>query len=156
MNTVTDLLDKILTSTVRLLAIANWLLAVTYQLHTVVAVWFLGGVVIVAIVAIVKVITVTKERNMVTMQRAAAVTENGGANQRLASNANARQQQQQRSSTNPNNHNNNNARTERLGGFCRLLLPGVVAPKLPDLSSVRGTCSPFCDHWPSCVRAAPN
>jgi hypothetical protein len=41
-DTVTDLLDKILTSSVRLLVIANWLLAITCQLHTVTAVWFLG------------------------------------------------------------------------------------------------------------------
>ena len=40
-TTLTDLLDKILTSTPRLLAIANLLLALTYLLHTAVAEWFL-------------------------------------------------------------------------------------------------------------------
>ena len=42
-HTLTDLVDKILTSTPRLLAIANFLLALTYILHTAVADWFLGG-----------------------------------------------------------------------------------------------------------------
>ena len=37
------MVDKVLTSTPRLLAIANLLLAVTYLLHGAVAVWFLGG-----------------------------------------------------------------------------------------------------------------
>jgi Ring finger domain len=41
-STVTDLIDKVLTSTPRLLAIANLLLALTYQMHTAVADWFLG------------------------------------------------------------------------------------------------------------------
>ena len=42
LTTITDLLDKILTSTPRLLAIANVLLACTYLLHGAVAEWFLG------------------------------------------------------------------------------------------------------------------
>jgi len=42
-STLTDLIDKVLTSTPRLLAIANLLLALTYQMHTVVADWFLGA-----------------------------------------------------------------------------------------------------------------
>jgi len=42
-TTVTDLIDKILTSTPRLLAIANLLLALTYLLHAAVAEWFLGN-----------------------------------------------------------------------------------------------------------------
>ena len=41
-STITDLIDKVLTSTPRLLAIANLLLALTYQMHTAVADWFLG------------------------------------------------------------------------------------------------------------------
>jgi len=41
--TLTDLIDKVLTSTPRLLAIANLLLALTYQMHTAVADWFLGA-----------------------------------------------------------------------------------------------------------------
>jgi hypothetical protein len=41
-STFTDLIDKVLTSTPRLLAIANLLLALTYQMHTAVADWFLG------------------------------------------------------------------------------------------------------------------
>jgi hypothetical protein len=41
-STLTDLIDKVLTSTPRLLAIANLLLALTYQMHTAVADWFLG------------------------------------------------------------------------------------------------------------------
>lgn len=41
-STVTDLIDKVSTSTPRLLAIANLLLALTYQMHTAVADWFLG------------------------------------------------------------------------------------------------------------------
>ena len=40
---LTDLIDKVLTSTPRLLAIANLLLALTYQMHTAVADWFLGA-----------------------------------------------------------------------------------------------------------------
>jgi len=39
----TTVVDKVLTSTPRLLAIANLLLAVTYLLHGAVAEWFLGG-----------------------------------------------------------------------------------------------------------------
>lgn len=42
-STPTDIIDKILTSTPRLLAIANLLLAITYLLHTAVADLFLGG-----------------------------------------------------------------------------------------------------------------
>ena len=42
-STLTDLIDKVLTSTPRLLAIANLLLALTYQMHTAVADWFLGA-----------------------------------------------------------------------------------------------------------------
>jgi hypothetical protein len=42
MTTPTDIIDKILTSTPRLLAIANFLLAMTYLLHSAVAAWFLG------------------------------------------------------------------------------------------------------------------
>ena len=38
----TDLIDKILTSTPRLLAISNLLVSMTYLLHTLVANWFLG------------------------------------------------------------------------------------------------------------------
>jgi hypothetical protein len=41
-HTPTDIIDKILTSTPRLLAIANFLLAMTYLLHSAVAAWFLG------------------------------------------------------------------------------------------------------------------
>ena len=41
--TLTEVIDKVLTSTPRLLAIANLLLAFTYLLHNVVAAWFLGG-----------------------------------------------------------------------------------------------------------------
>lgn len=41
-TTFTDLIDKVLTSTPRLLSIANLLLALTYQLHAAVADWFLG------------------------------------------------------------------------------------------------------------------
>ena len=41
-TTATDLIDKVLTSSVRLLLIANWLLALTVLLHTAVADWFLG------------------------------------------------------------------------------------------------------------------
>ncbi|GKY91851.1 hypothetical protein MPSEU_000156700 [Mayamaea pseudoterrestris] len=42
-TTVTDLLDKILTSTFRLIAIANFLLACTFFTHATVADWFLGS-----------------------------------------------------------------------------------------------------------------
>lgn len=41
-TTPTDIIDKILTSTPRLLAIANFLLAVTYLVHSAIATWFLG------------------------------------------------------------------------------------------------------------------
>jgi hypothetical protein len=41
-TTPTDIIDKILTSTPRLLAIANFLLAMTYLLRSAVAAWFLG------------------------------------------------------------------------------------------------------------------
>ena len=41
-TTPTDIIDKILTSTPRLLAIANFLLAMTYLVHSFVAAWFLG------------------------------------------------------------------------------------------------------------------
>jgi len=41
-GTLTDLIDKVLTSTERLLAIANLLLALTYLLHITIADWFLG------------------------------------------------------------------------------------------------------------------
>ena len=41
-STIPDILDKILTSTPRLLAIANFLLSVTYLMHAAVAAWFLG------------------------------------------------------------------------------------------------------------------
>ena len=43
MTTPTDIIDKILTSTPRLLSIANFLLAMTYLLHSAVAAWFLGA-----------------------------------------------------------------------------------------------------------------
>lgn len=43
-TSVTDLIDKILTSTPRLLAIANLLLVLTYLLHSAVADWFLGHI----------------------------------------------------------------------------------------------------------------
>jgi hypothetical protein len=42
-RTLTDLIDKVITSTPRLLAIANLLLSLTFLLHTCVADWFLGG-----------------------------------------------------------------------------------------------------------------
>ena len=42
-HTLTDLIDNILTSTSRLLAISNFLLALTYSLHTAVADWFFGS-----------------------------------------------------------------------------------------------------------------
>ena len=42
-TTATDLIDKVLTSTPRLLAVANFLLAMTYVMHTAVAAWFLGS-----------------------------------------------------------------------------------------------------------------
>ena len=42
-STATDLIDKVLTSTPRLLAVANFLLAMTYVMHTAVAAWFLGS-----------------------------------------------------------------------------------------------------------------
>jgi hypothetical protein len=42
-HTLTDLIDKILTSTPRLLAVRNFLLALTYLLQTVAADWFLGS-----------------------------------------------------------------------------------------------------------------
>jgi hypothetical protein len=41
-NTPTDIIDKILTSTVRLLLVANFMVAMTYLLHSAVASWFLG------------------------------------------------------------------------------------------------------------------
>ena len=41
-HTPTDIIEKVLTSTPRLLAIANFLLAMTYLLHSAVAAWFLG------------------------------------------------------------------------------------------------------------------
>jgi Ring finger domain/CUE domain len=41
-NTITSLIDKVLTSTVRLLLIANWLVALTLMLHAAVAELFLG------------------------------------------------------------------------------------------------------------------
>lgn len=41
-ETPTEVIDKVLTSTPRLLAIANFMLALTYLLHSGVAVWFLG------------------------------------------------------------------------------------------------------------------
>ena len=41
-STTTDIIDKILTSTPRLLAMANFLLAMTYLLHSAIASWFLG------------------------------------------------------------------------------------------------------------------
>jgi hypothetical protein len=41
-DTFTILIDKVLTSTVRLLLISNWFLALTVLLHTAVADWFLG------------------------------------------------------------------------------------------------------------------
>lgn len=42
-HTLTDLIDKVLTSTPRLLAISNFLLTLTYILHSAVADWFLGN-----------------------------------------------------------------------------------------------------------------
>lgn len=41
-TTTTDIIDKVLKSTPRLLTIANFMLAMTYLLHSAVAVWFLG------------------------------------------------------------------------------------------------------------------
>ena len=41
-DTLTGLIDKVLTSTLRLLLITNWLMALTVLLHTAVADWFLG------------------------------------------------------------------------------------------------------------------
>lgn len=41
-TTTTDIIDKVLKSTPRLLIIANFMLAMTYLLHSAVAVWFLG------------------------------------------------------------------------------------------------------------------
>lgn len=41
-DTITGLIDKVLTSTMRLLLIANWLMALTVLLHTAVADYFLG------------------------------------------------------------------------------------------------------------------
>jgi Ring finger domain/CUE domain len=40
---ITDLIDKVLTSTLRIVFIANWLIALTVLLHTAVADYFLGG-----------------------------------------------------------------------------------------------------------------
>jgi Ring finger domain len=40
---ITNLIDKVLTSTLRILFIANWLIALTVLLHTAVADYFLGG-----------------------------------------------------------------------------------------------------------------
>ena len=42
-HTFSDLIDKFLTSTTRLLVISNFLLALTYLLHMAVADWFLGS-----------------------------------------------------------------------------------------------------------------
>lgn len=42
-SALTDIIDKVSNSTPRLLAIANLLLALTYQMHTAVADWFLGA-----------------------------------------------------------------------------------------------------------------
>lgn len=42
-QTLTDIIDKVITSTPRLLAIANLLLSLTFLLHTAVADWFLGS-----------------------------------------------------------------------------------------------------------------
>jgi hypothetical protein len=145
LNTVTDLLDKILTSTVRLLAIANWLLAVTYQLHTAVAVWFLGG----ASGNNSGNGTSDNGRNRRRPQHgdnvaAAAAAENGGGTNHQ------RHEQTNNNNVNNNNNNNmgpppannsnsnsnNNARTERLGGFLLfklLLISAVVAPDTLDL-----------------------
>lgn len=41
-RTPTDIIEKILTSTPRLLAIANFMLAMTYLFHSAIAAWFLG------------------------------------------------------------------------------------------------------------------
>ena len=41
-ESTTDIIDKVLTSTPRLLAIANFMLALTYLLHSRLAAWFLG------------------------------------------------------------------------------------------------------------------
>lgn len=41
-RTPTDIIEKILTSTPRLLAIANFMLAMTYLVHSAIAAWFLG------------------------------------------------------------------------------------------------------------------
>ncbi len=41
-TTPTDIVDKILTSTPRLLAIVNFMLAMTYLVHSAIAAWFLG------------------------------------------------------------------------------------------------------------------
>ena len=150
MNTVTDLLDKILTSTVRLLAIANWLLAVTYQLHTAVAVWFLGGSGSGANNNNES--DANNSRNGRRQRRrrraqhgdhaaaAAAAAENtGGTNHQRhpqTNNNNVDNQNNNNNAVPPHSANNNNARTERLGGFLLfklLLISAVVAPDTLDL-----------------------
>jgi hypothetical protein len=133
MTTVTDLLDKILTSTVRLLAIANWLLAVTYQVHTAVAVWFLGGN--------------GNSGNDTNSRTGGRRRTQHGDNAAAAAGAGGENNQHRNNNQNNNNNmaapqpqptlpNNNNARTERLGGFLLfklLLISAVVAPDTLDL-----------------------
>lgn len=105
-HTITDLIDKILTSTPRLLAIANFLLALTYLLHTAVAEWFLGG------------------------------HHNPSANLQQPTNQNAPEADLLNNFVNSNSSHNNANHHNAIGGFLvfkLLLVSAVVAPDTLDL-----------------------
>jgi hypothetical protein len=119
-KTVTDLVDKILTSTVRLLCIANWLLAVTYQLHAAVAIWFLGNA----------------YSNSGNGSNGNGSNGNGNNNNNIPDNNNLMDAVPPTANTNANTTSSTVTRTERLGGFLLfklLLISAVVAPDTLDL-----------------------
>ena len=109
-DTVTGLIDKVLTSTLRLLLIANWLLALTILLHSAVADWFLGS----------------------DHATAASNTNNNNPARGAPGGAAAVDPW---TTSNNGNSNSNNSR-ERMGGFLvfkLLLISAVVAPDTLDL-----------------------
>ena len=126
----TDIIDKILTSTPRLLIIANFMLSMTYLLHTAIATWFLG--------------TGGGGSNSSNGQQSAATIPQPPSGLVMEW---------------PNNNNvNNNINTsggagarERMGGFLvfkLLLISAVVAPDTLDLLILLTWYT-----WLSCLRS---
>jgi len=115
-DTVTGLIDKVLTSTFRLLLIANWLMALTVLLHSAVADWFLGD------------LNHPPQRQQPqhphTLNRAADPNNNNNNQQPLRAAV-------------PPNHNSSAATSrERMGGFLifkLLLISAVVTPDTLDV-----------------------